>query len=67
MSFTDDDLKRLRDRTLPYESLALIGVKSDLLNALLARLEAAEKVCEEIERKPICHGLIEAWRKACGK
>lgn len=76
MTFTDDDLKRLKvslSGELPEFST---WAKSDLevLRALLARLEAAEALVQ-------CGGMFhnsgydgrheckayEAWRRACGK
>lgn len=87
MIFSDDDLKRLKECTHPVSGLQ-IGLfhppettmtKFDLL-ALLARLEAAEKVAELTYfhffsskgdyTNPMEKELGEAsqaWRAACGK
>jgi hypothetical protein len=66
MSFTDDDLKRVKqyldEKNWEYQP------SHDVLKALLARLEAAEKVVEDkINRGWGNHPLVEIWRKAAGK
>lgn len=59
---TDEQLNRLRnelDHTDNYGTL----------KALLARLDAAEKVCEEVEKKATgfyWRGALEAWKKSKG-
>lgn len=59
MTFTDDDLKRLHAE---YDQMG-----SDKIDALIARLEAAEHAIAatvgEFEDSP----SVQAWRKACGK
>jgi hypothetical protein len=63
--FTDDDLARIRGGcTL---SAAEYGNKDaeDIL-ALIARLEAAEMVCQSLW-ETMDMGKLEAWRKAAGK
>lgn len=74
MTFTDDDLKRLKNRNIYRCPCGNILCPEPFdIKALLARLEAAEKVCEEhlIFRKQINYsvmgGTLEAWRKAAGK
>lgn len=73
MTFTDEDLKRLKERC---ESDDLIGIFDYELPALLARLEAAEKIVifdclHDPKAKCGCtkelNQLIQAWRKAAGK
>lgn len=68
MSFTDSDLKRLKELA---KQKALSGLEPDIV-ALLARLEAAEKVIKEIDEHFLSdhdyvERLIETWRKAVGK
>jgi hypothetical protein len=71
MAFTDDDLKRLKE--IATERL-VYPMSNETLKALLARLEAAEKlillrgthlpnatITREIET------AVWAWRKAAGK
>jgi len=66
MVFSDEDLKRLK------EDIQLTGVgprPSDAL-ALIARLEAAEKVIEVAGSDPLSGEVsksFEEWRKAAGK
>lgn len=81
MTFTNDDLKRLKeimDRfiDLPYDKSGFIINAQDLI-ALIARLEAAEKVCEYLhicasregypDRDDEFEELKEAWYKVAGK
>lgn len=68
MSFTDDELKRLKDKP------GAITEEPDEILRLIARLEAAEKVFEtghycHIESQDTCEGCIarKNWRKAAGK
>lgn len=61
MAFTDDDLKRLKE---------IAEFSSDLhfkhtIPALLARLEAADKVCMETDNWDSEAHI--AWRKSAGK
>jgi hypothetical protein len=66
MTFTDDDLKRLKD-SLSYVQGYSIVKDVWKLPALLARLKAAEFY---IERQRADNGYLEAlkaWRKAAGK
>lgn len=67
MTFTDDDLKRLKDqvdRNDPVDNFTSI----DKMKALLVRLEAAEKLAGHDHCG--CYGRNEleaTWRKAAGK
>lgn len=69
MIFTDDDLKRLKD-SRKYES-----IDPDKIDALLARLEAAEDVILQIQHAKLHKTCalrasdisLEVWRKAAGK
>ena len=81
MSFTDEDLKRYKNRPQPnYETL----IPNEKLDALLARLEAAELTMEQgtmlrgylglLASDAFEHGALEVWdrrydfwRKAAGK
>lgn len=62
--FSDDDLKRLK-----VEGLRFGDISSEDFRALLARLEAAEKVCDLINSKAWVNVTqeLKAWRKASGK
>ena len=68
MSFTDDDLKRLKS---DLEKHIVIDLIQDQGLSLLARMDAAEAVLLEIER--FNNGILtdtsefRAWRKAAGK
>jgi len=80
MTFSDDDVKRLKEMlepglkghpdTLMREVEEFFRFKAD---ALLARLEAAEDLTNEIVSHGItihclaCDSKIKAWRKAAGK
>jgi hypothetical protein len=75
MTFTDDDIERLK---FSGTTFYIQTVNSKVLDALLARLEAAEKVCEMTyknlgmysETKELPREIvesIEAWRTVCGK
>jgi len=78
MTFTDEDLKRLEK--LPDNIVITLGVGPSVkLKAIIARLEAAEKIAEwgchtrrcSIKADEACDcempALFEAWRKAAGK
>jgi hypothetical protein len=70
MSFTDEDLKRLKHRMSWAENLKVPEYQSLMnhedLKALLARLEAAEKALEaQVNIADL--SLIRAWRNAAGK
>lgn len=69
MSFTDDDLKRLKDRSQRHDFTTNSLMSRDHLFGLLARLEAAEacvhSVCKNKElRSRESMGFWEAWRTA---
>lgn len=68
-AFTDDDLNLLKEESVAedYGGYQQVTISCDDLEALLARLEAAERVCkipEVRDRFPIA---IKAWKKACGE
>lgn len=81
MSFTDDDLKRLKadiaytDET--REQMVINWTRLEMIKALLARLEAAEEAIHEMEyctsagwnttTRGLIWDAIKAWRKAAGK
>jgi hypothetical protein len=76
MTFTDDDLKRLKEfkdkhQYFNFPTAWDANEQYDLINALLARLEAAEKVLIHVEKyfNPSDYGnrLLNKWRKAAGK
>lgn len=69
--FTDDQLKDLK-KQIPearygFDSLDYFCFED--LTALLARLEAAEAVCDYVEKvyDPQSAKCLEVWRKAAGK
>lgn len=68
--FTDEDLKMLR-MACQYDLEAKVGAKATQFLALIARLEAAEKVIGLVEDcTEECSGAIDAWyktRKEAGK
>ena len=68
MPFTDDDLKRLKERMKEAD------VPASHVKLLLARLEAAELLNESVKenchcftRRPEIINAYEAWRKSAGK
>lgn len=73
MSFTNEDLKRLkimsRHKYWEFDN----DYDWTFLNALIARLEAAEEIVrhdDETRRSNLTFfekGLIAAWKKECGK
>lgn len=73
MSFTDEDIKKLKERIGECSHWPNGGVTTSLeyLESLLARLEAAETFIDAHAKKlrldcePGCT-FYEAWRKACG-
>ena len=75
MSFTDEDLKRLKDHTEEcIGSEITTAVPAKRMKALLARLKAAEKCCQWMaERDHIISAFrsawepLDEWRKAAGK
>lgn len=71
MTFNDDDLKLLKKCTGTKTEPYLYYIHRDDINALLARLEAAERVIEDLalidNRLWSGSKYVEAWRKAAGK
>lgn len=70
MPFTDDDLKRLKEEMVKFEyglPVMTVTFGSDGLNALLARLEAAEVYRNEHPCVHVNCTYDDAWRKAAGK
>ncbi len=63
MTFTDDDLKRLKE----YYEDPKRGDTPMKWRALLSRLEAAEEVIKEFKLDPVPVGVVERWRKSAGK
>lgn len=68
MVFTDEDLKWLKEKDGPI----VIYMTTEDRDALLARLEAAEKICYVLLNTRSINMAatwdnLEAWRKACGK
>lgn len=75
MTFTDDDLKRLKvhletDKEFHQNATWVEHVQMD---ALISRLEAAEAVCQTVARRLLIDSSIdeihamEKWRKSAGK
>lgn len=82
MAFTDEDLKRVTDSYETLREMRARGVsEAETMSltlpewdSLLARLDAAERVCEFEAKYEIPDNtdwelseLLEAWRKAAGK
>lgn len=71
--FTDDELADWKDRLRPKGIRAVVAIPLGKQRALLARLEAAEKVIQECEVCDCCmkgndfNESHNAWRKATGK
>jgi hypothetical protein len=69
-TFTDEDLKRFKACMIEMEKEKFTFFDFDI-PALLARLEAAEKVCTSCEmemmEKYYDGESLKAWRKAAGK
>ena len=65
MTFTDDDLKRLKEDV--NEEGSSYRIPTEDLFALLARLEAAERVILETDERHLPLDAWQAWRKAAGK
>lgn len=74
-SFSDADLKRLKEVIQARHRYMLKDLSFDTWGALLARLEAAEKVAQymgttdSLNRAPFTPAgeLYKAWRKAAGR
>ena len=77
MTFSDDDLKRLKESLMTYEDEQHQCYRVKEFKALLARLEAAENPARgsqhnhAVDRPPqnLCRRCKadEAWRKAAGR
>jgi len=80
MIFTDDDLKRLKAKEGYWKTTVKMNegqseswgfVDGDKIDALLARLEAAERAClffqNSLRLGDVDDGVLSAWRKAAGK
>lgn len=82
MTFTDDDLKRLKEDNMAGEGTKHPWIITFNLEALLARLEAAETLCALTEfhygdirkygnpesgQDAELTDAVEVWRKAAGK
>lgn len=77
--FTDEDLKRLKkdlDATRRVDHMfdnPIGEERFQTISALIARMEAAERVCDTARNRhhslswPEMFKAIEAWRKAAGK
>ena len=62
MTFTDDDLERLKASISIYEDPIDCGFSDIMLKALFFRLEAAEKVCQKLAALVV---LCEIGRASC--
>lgn len=76
MTFTDDELKRLKAETVDDHTHDGPFLSAERMLALLARLDAAEKFITESRCQNGCYcdnecekhlPLEKAWRKACGR
>ena len=72
MPFTDDDLKRLKEEAEIHKRIVITtqSGKGLRLEALLARLEAAEECVKLMLQDiplPLEEKALKAWRKACGE
>lgn len=77
MTFTDEDLKRLKEKVFatPKEDWIHPHERPEYYKALIDRLEAAEMIATHVASRwkdsPFyvlgTEELIEAWRKAAGK
>lgn len=80
MSFTDEDLKRLKEELIGHDPRLVTPLKREYpqFESLLARLEAAERICFWIQaygnsrtsrRKLLRNAFqeIEAWLKSKGE
>lgn len=72
--FTDEDLKRFKQRIAGFDTRLHSFFNHELLRSLISRLEAAEKVCIGVQKVCEAHSLkgqavidLKAWREACGK
>ena len=72
MCFIDDELQRLKNDLFAEKDWAAFKFtwcERQKLKALIARLEAAEKIAEAVPRhlNNVLEDLILLWRKAAGK
>jgi len=70
VTFTNNDLKWLKNiasTPIKGEIVTRVEVPADEMLSLIARLEAAERVCADVGDDPFFSESIEAWRKAAGK
>lgn len=73
MTFSDHDLKRLKEDIARFKETGAhpFSIQGPQLDALIARLEAAEAIVDRCECKPHrqslgCEGYL-TWRKRAGK
>lgn len=72
MSFTNEELKRLKESLDSYGDMQQQCYRVGDFKALLQRLDAAERLAEHFKPKlnlmcRECDELLEAWRKSCGE
>lgn len=70
MTFSDDDMKRLKAFAECGDPTGYHGFSPEAMRALLARLEAAERVIDNIESNDSSMAIdrsLGLWRKAAGK
>jgi hypothetical protein len=67
MNFTDDDLKRLKERLENQNEPIFTHFNRIDIKALLARLEAAERCMSVGDDYVQWNAAYEAWCKAAGK
>lgn len=70
MTFTDDDLKRLKKLIPMIDIYGRWLTNGEEVTALLTRLEAAEALLVYLNIQndyPEIRRLLKAWRKVCGK
>lgn len=74
MSFTDNDLITLKSRVETPDTRIGSIMNHVKIRKLIQRLEAAEKVCSELQNVrstvkmiEVLRPLYEAWREAAGK
>lgn len=75
--FTDEDMKRLKEESEVHKRIVITCQSGPplRLDALLARLDAAESVCQQVEiyitdKTPLMYRmkeLLRKWRKAKGE
>lgn len=65
MTFTDDDLKQLKESIQGFKETTTHTIHIGKVHALLARLEAAE--LKECNQYHCGHASCNEWRKATGE